>query len=287
MVMDNLINSGVLTLIVVLLSVIAIVFLFLKFRQDKDGSSKIHIYYISGLLIFIIIELVTYICVNNGDSDQIVNYISFASTISSLFLSVVAIIYAIVSNNKGDIQYQKIDQASGRISSSVEKFSTMSENLSNDIDAILSKLEEIKSISDETRQTINQNFQSYANRTANKEIVEQIVDGYVNSGSYYGNLSLLACVYSYKMNRPFAPSELFPDATLYAHAYIVASTALGVITTHVSNDKFIVDNVIPTLQEKTEAFIKRFIEEVSRNGAKADNQKLYDSVKKFFDITDK
>lgn len=64
-------------------------------------------YYISGLLIFIIIELITYVCVNNNNTDQIVDYISFASTISSLFLSVVAIIYAIVSNNQGEAQYQK------------------------------------------------------------------------------------------------------------------------------------------------------------------------------------
>lgn len=64
-------------------------------------------YYISGLLIFIIIELITYVCVNNDNTDQIVGYISFASTISSLFLSVVAIIYAIVSNNQGEAQYQR------------------------------------------------------------------------------------------------------------------------------------------------------------------------------------
>ena len=104
--METILNSDILKLFVVLLAIIAIVFLFLKYRKD-DERPKIHMYYISGLCIFIILELVTYICVNNDNATDIVSYISFASTISSLFLSVVAIIYAIVSNNKGEAQYQK------------------------------------------------------------------------------------------------------------------------------------------------------------------------------------
>ena len=94
--MEAILNSGILKLVVLLLAIIAIVFLFLKYRKDEEPP-KIHIYYISGLCIFIIIELVTYICVNNDNATDIVSYISFASTLSSLFLSVVAIIYAIVS----------------------------------------------------------------------------------------------------------------------------------------------------------------------------------------------
>ena len=53
MIIDKLINSGILTLSVVLLAIIAIIFLFLKYRQN-DGKCKVHMYYISGLLIFII-----------------------------------------------------------------------------------------------------------------------------------------------------------------------------------------------------------------------------------------
>lgn len=179
MIIDKLINSGILTLSVVLLAIIAIIFLFLKYRQN-DGKCKVHMYYISGLLIFIIIELITYVCVNNNNTDQIVDYISFASTISSLFLSVVAIIYAIVSNNQGEAQYQKIDGASDRISISVDKFSLMSESLSGSIDSILSKLDEIKVISDETRQTVSQNYQSHTGSSIDQNAVLQIIDGYIN-----------------------------------------------------------------------------------------------------------
>lgn len=45
MIIDKLINSGILTLSVVLLAIIAIIFLFLKYRQN-DGKCKVHMLYI-------------------------------------------------------------------------------------------------------------------------------------------------------------------------------------------------------------------------------------------------
>lgn len=283
MIMDKLINSGILTLSVVLLAIIAIIFLFLKYRQN-DGKCKVHMYYISGLLIFIIIELITYVCVNNNNTDQIVDYISFASTISSLFLSVVAIIYAIVSNNQGEAQYQKIDGASDRISMSVDKFSLMSENLSGSIDSILSKLDEIKVISDETRQTVSQNYQSHTGSSIDPNAVLQIIDGYINNGSYYGNLSLLACVYSHENKRPFFSSEIIPTDSEYALGYIISSSSLGVINVFVDDKRCItVNSVLSIIKEKLIHAIETFIEKSSPE-YKSENQELYEKLKQKFNV---
>lgn len=267
MIIDKLINSGILTLTVVLLAMIAIIFLFLKYRQN-DGKCKVHMYYISGLLIFIIIELITYVCVNNDNTDQIVGYISFASTISSLFLSVVAIIYAIVSNNQGEAQYQKIDGASDRISTSVDRFSSMSENLSQKIMYIISELEEVKRITNDNKNNLDNYIKQQSNeqhvnvlreqitdkKFGNYEsparLIEAIIDGYINAGSYFGNIVLLACVFSYKKKRPFSTEEISVDFSKYFYAYIIASTALGIISTRFENDKFVVYAVLPMLEEK-------------------------------------
>lgn len=283
MIIDKLINSGILTLSVVLLAIIAIIFLFLKYRQN-DGKCKVHMYYISGLLIFIIIELITYVCVNNNNTDQIVDYISFSSTISSLFLSVVAIIYAIVSNNQGEAQYQKIDGASDRISISVDKFSLMSESLSGSIDSILSKLDEIKVISDETRQTVSQNYQSHTGSSIDQNAVLQIIDGYINNGSYYGNLSLLACVYSNENERPFFLSEIIPTDSDYALGYIISSSSLGVINVSIDDKRCItVNTVLPIIKEKLIYAIETFIEK-SKPEYKSGNQELYEKLKQTFNI---
>lgn len=228
MIMDKLINSGILTLSVVLLAIVAIIFLFLKYRQN-DEKGKVHIYYISGLLIFIIIELITYVCVNNNNTDQIVDYISFASTISSLFLSVVAIIYAIVSNNQGEAQYQKIDGASDRISISVDKFSLMSESLSGSIDSILSKLDEIKVISSETKNAVSQNSQKRIDSDSapveidekDHKLMQMLVKRYVNVGSFYGNIVLLACILSNETKLRFKTSDIIPGSSDYLYGYII------------------------------------------------------------------
>ena len=228
--MEAILNSDILKLFVILLAIIAIVFLFLKYRKD-DERPKIHMYYISGLCIFIILELVTYICVNNDNATEIVSYISFASTISSLFLSVVAIIYAIVSNNKGEAQYQKIDRASDKISLSVDKFSTLSENLSGDINAIMLKLEELKAISNETKSVVtNTNKQNPDKITTGTINVDQLISGYITFGSYSGNLALLACVYSLEKQRPFTAMEVFGMNAAYCYGYIIASSEIGRVT---------------------------------------------------------
>lgn len=295
MIIDKLIDSGILTLFVVLLAIIAIIFLFLKYRQN-DGKCKVHMYYISGLLIFIIIELITYVCVNSNDTDQIVSYISFASTISSLFLSVVAIIYAIVSNNQGEAQYQKIDGASDRISTSIDRFSLMSESLSENIKSILSKLDEIRVISDETRKTVSQkNYQSHTSgqidpaiedKIIDPAIEDKIIDGYIKGGSYYGNLGLLACVYSYEKHQPFIATEIISTNSDYLLGYIISSSALGIISASIDNDNRVnISMILPTIKEKLIASIEAFIDK-SIGTNKDNNRELYLKLKKTFNVVD-
>ena len=68
--------------------------------QDKDGKLQmLHTFYISGILVFIIVELVTGLCMGNAHHSDILSYVSFAATLSSLIMSVVAIIFTIVTSN--------------------------------------------------------------------------------------------------------------------------------------------------------------------------------------------
>lgn len=58
-----LLQSGLLQLFVMGVALIAIVALFLKSKIDEN-SYKLHLLYVSGILVFVIIELVSYICIN-------------------------------------------------------------------------------------------------------------------------------------------------------------------------------------------------------------------------------
>ena len=226
-----------------------------------------------------------------NNTDQIVDYISFASTISSLFLSVVAIIYAIVSNNQGEAQYQKIDGASDRISISVDKFSLMSESLSGSIDSILSKLDEIKVISSETKNAVSQNSQKRIDSDSapveidekDHKLMQMLVKRYVNVGSFYGNIVLLACILSNETKLRFKTSDIIPGSSDYLYGYIIASTALGVVTTHVDDNYIIVDSVSPfLLKEMLLKDIKEYIEK-SESGQKEFNENIFEKVKKLFE----
>lgn len=126
--MNSFWTSPTFNLLSILVAIVAIVFIGLKYGTSLKDK-RLHLGYICGICIFLIVELATYICIQSDHSVEIVSYISFASTLSSLILSVVAIIYAIVSNNKGEVQYGKIDTASSKISDSVSEFSKKSEEL--------------------------------------------------------------------------------------------------------------------------------------------------------------
>ena len=283
--MEDLLNSDLLKLFVVLLAIIAIVFLFLKFRKD-DEHPKTHMYYISGLCIFIVLELVTYICVNNDNATEIVSYISFASTISSLFLSVVAIIYAIVSNNKGEAQYQKIDRASDRISNSVDMFSVLSEGLSGNINSILAKLDEIKIISNETKNAISNASQPNPNVLKGSINISELFENYIKYGSYSGNLALLACCYSYEKNKPFNTLDAFGTNSSYSYGYIIASSVFGIISTHAYNDFVTVNGInFNNMKDLLKKQIDEYIS-LSAPENKEYNVTVYENIKRFFGVNE-
>ena len=60
-------------------------------------SKNIHVWYICGIATFVIVELITFIVVGNADAQNIMDNISFASTLSSLILSVLAIFMTVLS----------------------------------------------------------------------------------------------------------------------------------------------------------------------------------------------
>ena len=326
--MNSFWTSPTFNLLSILVAIVAIVFIGLKYGTSLKDR-RLHLGYICGICIFLIVELATYICIQSDHSVEIVSYISFASTLSSLILSVVAIIYAIVSNNKGEVQYGKIDTASSKISDSVSEFSKKSEELTQGLSDVLAKLDEVKNISIETRDNVSQMNRAGLNNPkdsqsdikqslssdqvdntitdevekedgidvekqvieaknqASQDTIERVVSGFVNMGSFVGNLSLLACVYSHDMNKPFNASDIFPpssqDNNMYIFGYIIASTALGVVTAQNINGKFQVinyyDRVKPLLEENISVYISR-----TNDPSQPYNKEAYEFMRNYFGI---
>lgn len=326
--MNSFWTSPSFNLLSILVAIVAIVFIGLKYGTSLKDK-RLHLGYICGICIFLIVELATYICIQSDHSVEIVSYISFASTLSSLILSVVAIIYAIVSNNKGEVQYGKIDTASSKITDSVSEFSKKSEELTQGLSDVLTKLDEVKNISIETKDNVSQMNRAGLNNPkdsqsdikqslssdqvdntttdevekedgidiekqvveaknqASQDTIDRVVSGFVNMGSFVGNLSLLACVYSHDVNKPFNASDIFPpssqDNNMYIFGYIIASTALGVVTAQNINGKFQVinyyDRVKSLLEDNISAYISR-----TNDPSQPYNKEAYEFMRHYFEI---
>lgn len=326
--MNSFWTSPSFNLLSILVAIVAIIFIGLKYGTSLKDK-RLHLGYICGICIFLIVELATYICIQSDHSVEIVSYISFASTLSSLILSVVAIIYAIVSNNKGEVQYGKIDTASSKITDSVSEFSKKSEELTQGLSDVLTKLDEVKNISIETRDNVSQMNRAGLNNPkdsqsdikqslssdqvdntttnevekkdgidvekqvveaknqASQDTIDRVVSGFVNMGSFVGNLSLLACVYSHDVNKPFNASDIFPpssqDNNMYIFGYIIASTALGVVTAQNINGKFQVisyyDRVKSLLEDNISAYISK-----TNDPSQPYNKEAYEFMRHYFEI---
>lgn len=142
-------NSDVIKLFVILLSVITIVWLCLYYKPKQSNIRTIHLWYIGFISTFIIIELITYIVVGNPESKNIMDYVSFAATLSSLILSVLAIFITVLSNNSlskvRDTLQDLPDQVNRIVQESFGELKTASDN--------------VKKISDENKQSQEQTIE--------------------------------------------------------------------------------------------------------------------------------
>ena len=132
-------------LLIVLGAIVAVAWLVMMYlnRQGAgtDKKSNIHVYYLVGIGSLLLIELVTYILTREESaSSAIFEKISFASTISSILLSVIAIIYSIVSGSNGANLYVKTEEVSKRIVDTFPKF----ERLDVAIDALKKVPEDVR-----------------------------------------------------------------------------------------------------------------------------------------------
>ena len=118
-----------------------------------------HFWWIVGLLSTIIILLISYIIWGKtSDAQLIINYVSCASVILSITLSVFAILYTYVSNVQIQQQFEKIDSAAISISDTSNKLIQTEGKLNDFLETIEERLSNIdKSQTEMTQQISNIN----------------------------------------------------------------------------------------------------------------------------------
>ncbi len=115
-------------------------------EKAKNYNIRIscNIKWIIGGLIFIIVALSAHMFTfNQTDSDKLSTYISFASVLLSITLSIFAIMFTYDSNRFMNDKFNHINRAASSIIDVANKLSNTQEKLDNNIEKIISELNEI------------------------------------------------------------------------------------------------------------------------------------------------
>ncbi len=259
-------------LFIVLGAIVTVAWLVMKYltRQGAgtDKKCNIHVYYLVGIGSLLLIELVTYILTREEPaSSAIFDQISFASTISSILLSVIAIIYSIVSGSNGANLYVKTEEVSKQIgetlsdlrdlSTTVEKLEKIPDDIEKHLRELKEQMQRMEEISQQTSQQLNQEVTPKIDRLS-KEVGglvnggdssgardlkgpskerETIFRYYISRSTFVGGLMLLGCCYARKKKEKIDLKEITskilglenPWILGYVPGYIMASNALGIL----------------------------------------------------------
>lgn len=116
----------------------------------KCAKAKLHSRYIACISIGILVWLVA---TGEANTEEFSSWISFASTVASIILSVIAIIMSITGENKTNTMRDKMEEASRKIekaSEAIEKANDANkeniEELKENINLLEKKIEELKGV---------------------------------------------------------------------------------------------------------------------------------------------
>lgn len=264
-----------------LVAIVCIAWLVMKYLTPKckesEAKSNVHIYYLVGIGSLLIIELVTYILTGVGEVSRVIlDQISFASTISSILLSVIAIIYSIVSGSNGANLYVKTEEVSKQIgetlsdlrdlSTTVEKLEKIPDDIEKHLRELKEQMQRMEEISKQTSQQLNQEVTPKIDRLLSKEVGglvnggdssgardlkdpskerETIFRHYISRSSFYGGLVLLGCCYAGKKKGKIdlkeMTSKILGEESIsilwYLLGYAIASSALGILNVEFEDEK--------------------------------------------------
>ena len=253
---------------------------------------RIHRNYIVGFLTLGVISLLT--ALYGGDSkSNIFTYISFASTITSFVLSILAIFVTMQSNSglenqiskmelhsklmkklsiKSDNTLTQVTAANEKVAKSTRELSEVTNNIIPQVQATLSHHEDI----------LNQKLSGYNSIPQNKNEnikIDLLKEWYISSMSARGLAATYACCLSCETNKSFNRNELFQLMSDYSYGVIVTTSSVGLIATEV-NDGVNILCKFSTLS--TEQIYTKIKEYINQNKYGASYLSQINQIRKYF-----
>lgn len=193
-------------------------------KENNGEPKKInihHLYYVLLLAILIIVVLILHIPF--GISKYAFDNFSFASTITSIVLAVVSIVYSIQSSNSSSDQLNGVRDIERNITMQLNNFSELEGKLHKKVDEITSGMTTVKEGQADIKETVSHLIEQGG--LASSSSLGTSTD-YFTYNSLLGNFLLYSCALSFETKRPL-PGEILSKMAenyTYCYGYIVALT---------------------------------------------------------------
>lgn len=261
-----------------------------------EEKYKIHSFYILLILCSIIVGLIS---VKWAEIPQLVNYITFALTVSSLGLALLAIIYSMYSNTAFSQNISTLESntntlttTSTKLSLATEELQAKMEHIPGIIKTVGEKVEATHALVTDlkTRSSLDtDSSQSNTDLTMTTEIPESILSAFLIRSSFNGLLTLYIYSLSLKTNTPFSYDDVLEMVDLkkdYSFAYSVAVRAAGLLNYQDKNDIWVIEDMNDYLSDQVSKKLDEKIEFIVKNETnekfKSDLQELKKKVTNHF-----
>lgn len=220
-----------------------------------EEKYKIHSFYILLILVSVIICLVS---IEWSAVPELVNYITFALTLSSLILAILAIIYSIHSNSSISISLNDMSKSALEITRASSDICKSNDELRSEVlkfpDGLIdvgkhvaktnSILEEIKEGGVNIAKTGTSLYV-----TENTELSNKAIQNFLSITSLSGLYVLLAVSLANKTNTAFTLSEIFKkiqetEVNSYSLGFFMCSSAIGLFSFKIdAQERYVINNV--------------------------------------------
>lgn len=247
-----------------------------------EEKYKIHAFYIIGILLSIIIGL---IAVEWSKVDGLIEYITFALTLSSLILAILAIVYSIVSNTSLGKVLQNLHISSNFLKNTSKEIDESNKILLEEIKRIPQAIESVDKNVITTRTMIEELSlaslpnQEKGQKEVSTNLTKEIVVNFLSGSSIRGLESLFCVVLSHKTNTAFQYKDIcdeiegLKDAYDYLFAYFISATAFGLLSyTFDGKYRYIINDVHKTLIEATESQLMEKLEKAVKDSVSWDTE---------------
>ena len=254
---------------------------------------KVHCFYILTILVSIIIGLIS---VEWANVPKLVDYITFALTLSSLILAGLAIVYSIYSNTSISSSLSYISSAAKEVATASEDIKSSNRELRSEVEKLPLRLDSVDENISNTQKTINELIdirESQAPRLESSHIPkedvslsDEMVVKFMNNSSVRGLEFLLMAYLSHKTKTSFKVSDItkevegYPENNEYLTAYKVATSALGIIESTLDGQHRDVYTFIhPKVAENICTILREKVTEIAKDIAEMFEENEEDRIK--------